>query len=78
MGNSVCSVYIHQEFPCTRHTYTHEVVYVPGHVHESWYPYLGNYKVILEMIWELEKVENPVQKTGTSLTAENSTSQNSS
>ena len=78
VGNSIGTMHVHEEFPCTMHTYMYEVAYVPGKVHESWNLYLGNHMDILEMIWELEKVENPVQNAGTSLSAENSTSQNRS
>jgi len=78
LGNSVCTVYVHEEFPCTMYRYMYQVSYVPGNSQESYYLYLGINMVILEMIWRLEKVENPVQKAHTSLSAENSTSQISS
>ena len=60
-GNSVCTEYVHEEFPCTRHTYMYEVAYVPGHVHESWNLYLGIYMVILEMILVIKEGGESVQ-----------------
>ena len=78
VGNSVGTMHVHKEFPCTMHTYMYDVAHVPCKVHESWNLYLGNHMDILEMIWELEKVENPVQNAGTSLSAEKSTGQNRS
>ncbi len=68
--------HVHEDFSCTIHTYMYQVSYVPGNYQESYHLHLGINMVFLERIWELEKVENSVQNAGTSLSAENSTSQN--
>src|SRR5688572_20602854 len=69
---------VHEDFPCIIHTYMYQVSYVPGNYQESYHLHLEINMVILERIWELEKVKNPVQNAGTSLSAENSTRKNRS